>query len=82
MRDEGLRYDPALAWHCYGLVTELFKCWDNEFPVCVPAKAGIHNPTAASDGSLGPGLRRDGNLRAGVKRKFRIPDVLIERYPE
>jgi carboxymethylenebutenolidase len=25
MRDEGLRYDPALAWHCYGLVTELFK---------------------------------------------------------
>ncbi|HYM72240.1 MAG TPA: dienelactone hydrolase family protein [Stellaceae bacterium] len=24
MRDEGLRYDPALAWHCYGLVTELF----------------------------------------------------------
>jgi carboxymethylenebutenolidase len=25
MRDEGLRYDPALAWHCCGLVTELFK---------------------------------------------------------
>ena len=25
MRDEGPRYDPALAWHCYGLVTELFK---------------------------------------------------------
>jgi carboxymethylenebutenolidase len=25
MRDEGLRYDPALAWHCYGLVTEMFK---------------------------------------------------------
>ncbi|HTZ35633.1 MAG TPA: dienelactone hydrolase family protein [Stellaceae bacterium] len=25
MRDEGLRYDPALAWHCYGLVVELFK---------------------------------------------------------
>jgi carboxymethylenebutenolidase len=25
MRDEGLRYDPALAWHCYGLVSELFK---------------------------------------------------------
>jgi carboxymethylenebutenolidase len=25
MRDEGVRYDPALAWHCYGLVTELFK---------------------------------------------------------
>jgi carboxymethylenebutenolidase len=24
MRDEGPRYDPALAWHCYGLVTELF----------------------------------------------------------
>jgi carboxymethylenebutenolidase len=25
MRDEGPRYDPALAWHCYGFVTELFK---------------------------------------------------------
>ena len=25
LRDEGPRYDPALAWHCYGLVTELFK---------------------------------------------------------
>jgi carboxymethylenebutenolidase len=25
MRDEGPRYDPALSWHCYGLVTELFK---------------------------------------------------------
>jgi carboxymethylenebutenolidase len=25
MRDEGPRYDPALAWHCYGLVNELFK---------------------------------------------------------
>lgn len=25
MRDEGLRYDPALAWHCYGLVSELFR---------------------------------------------------------
>jgi hypothetical protein len=25
MRDEGPRYDPALAWHCYELVTELFK---------------------------------------------------------
>jgi carboxymethylenebutenolidase len=25
MRDEGPRYDPVLAWHCYGLVTELFK---------------------------------------------------------
>jgi carboxymethylenebutenolidase len=24
MRDEGPRYDPALAWHCYGLVMELF----------------------------------------------------------
>ena len=25
LRDEGHRYDPALAWHCYGLVVELFK---------------------------------------------------------
>jgi carboxymethylenebutenolidase len=25
MRDEGLRYDPALATYCYGLVLELFK---------------------------------------------------------
>jgi carboxymethylenebutenolidase len=25
MRDEGPRYDPTLAWHCYGLVTEMFK---------------------------------------------------------
>lgn len=25
MRDEGYRYDPALALHCYGLVLELFK---------------------------------------------------------
>ncbi len=24
MRDEGYRYDPALAYHCYGLVFELF----------------------------------------------------------
>jgi carboxymethylenebutenolidase len=24
MRDEGLRYDPALAYHCYGLAMELF----------------------------------------------------------
>jgi carboxymethylenebutenolidase len=24
LRDEGPRYDPALAWHCYGLVMELF----------------------------------------------------------
>jgi len=24
MRDEGYRYDPALAYHCYGLVIELF----------------------------------------------------------
>jgi carboxymethylenebutenolidase len=24
MRDEGPRYDPALAYHCYGLVLELF----------------------------------------------------------
>jgi Dienelactone hydrolase family len=24
LRDEGPRYDPALAWHCYGLVLELF----------------------------------------------------------
>jgi len=23
LRDEGLRYDPALAWHCQGLVLEL-----------------------------------------------------------
>jgi carboxymethylenebutenolidase len=25
MRDEGPRYDPALAYHCYGLVVELFN---------------------------------------------------------
>jgi carboxymethylenebutenolidase len=25
LRDEGPRYDPALAWHCYGLVMELFQ---------------------------------------------------------
>ena len=24
LRDEGPRYDPALAYHCYGLVFELF----------------------------------------------------------
>ncbi len=24
LRDEGPRYDPALAYHCYGMVTELF----------------------------------------------------------
>jgi carboxymethylenebutenolidase len=24
LRDEGPRYDPALASHCYGLVMELF----------------------------------------------------------
>jgi carboxymethylenebutenolidase len=24
LRDEGRRYDPALACHCYGLVMELF----------------------------------------------------------
>jgi carboxymethylenebutenolidase len=24
MRDEGPRYDPALAYQCYGLVFELF----------------------------------------------------------
>ncbi len=24
LRDEGLRYDPALAWQCYSLLFDLF----------------------------------------------------------
>jgi len=47
MRDEGHRYDPALAYTCYGLVLELFKrkLGEGDLPAARAAGAGAASET-------------------------------------
>jgi hypothetical protein len=63
MRDEGPRYDPALAYHCYGLVFELFhrRLPRATSPTKTPyalSRANIRRTRPRSREGWGPNRRR------------------------